>query len=78
MNSKKLGIWSLALSGVSIILLLTMRMLPGILPLVLLVDLAIAVACSVSAARRGSKLWLLASVWSLLYMATLCLSIFAE
>jgi hypothetical protein len=78
MNSKKLGIWSLALSGVSVVLILTMWLLPGILFLVLLIDLAATVVCSVGAARQGSKLWLLASIWPVLHTVTLCFSIFAE
>jgi hypothetical protein len=78
MNSKKLGIWSLALSGVSIVLISTMWLLPGILFLVLLVDLAATVVCSVGAEKRGSKLWLLASIWPVLYTVILTFSIFAE
>jgi hypothetical protein len=78
MNSKKLGIWCLALSGVSVVLILTMWLLPGILFLILLVDLAATVVCSVGAARRGSKLWLLASIWPVLCAVTLCFSVFAE
>jgi hypothetical protein len=78
MNSKALGLWSVALSASSLVLILTMRFLPGLLFIALVSVLIAAVTCSVLAARRGSKLWLLAAIWPVLYIAVLCTSIFAE
>jgi hypothetical protein len=78
MSSRKLGIWSVALSVVSVILILTMWLLPGVLFMALVGVLVANIYCSVLAAKRGSKLWLLASIWPVLYLVVLCLSIFAE
>ena len=78
MSSRKLGLWSVALSIVSVILILTMWLLPGALFMALIGVQVTNISCSVLAAKRGSKLWLLASIWPVLYLITLCLSIFAE
>jgi hypothetical protein len=87
-NSKKSGLCSLALSGVSVILILTQgfavgltkptSMLPGLWFLAILTAVMTSFACSIGAARRGNKLWLLATIWPVLYTVTLFLSIFAE
>jgi hypothetical protein len=77
-NSQKLDLWSVALSVASIVLILTMRLLPGLLFMALVAVLIAAAACSVLAARRGNKLWLLAAIWPVLYIVVLCMSIFAE
>jgi hypothetical protein len=88
MHSKKLGVWSLGLSGISVILILThglivgltkpTNMIPGLWFFTILAALMTSLACSIGAARRGSKLWLLAATWPVLYVGTLCLSILAE
>jgi hypothetical protein len=78
MSSKNLGLWSIALSGVSVVLIWTMWIFPGLMFMVLVTVQIATVICSVRAARRGSKLWLLASIWPALYMVILCISIFAE
>jgi hypothetical protein len=86
-SSKKSGLWSLALSGISVILILTQgfavrltrptSMLPGLWFFAILTALMTSLACSIGAAR-GNKLWLLAAIWPVLYTVALCLSIFAE
>ena len=87
-SSKKAGLCSLALSGISVILILTQgfavaltkptSMLPGLWFLAILTAVMTSFACSIGAARRGNKLWLLAAIWPVLYMVALFLSIFAE
>ena len=87
-SSKKAGLWSLALSGISVILILThgfavgltkpTSMLPGLWFLAILTALMISLVCSIGAARRGSKLWFLAAIWPGVYMLALFLSVFAE
>ena len=75
-KAKKSGLMSLGLSLLSIVLILGMRLMPGAAFLTLIVVLISAIACSIEAALRGSKLWLLASVWPVLYGLGLLLSIF--
>jgi hypothetical protein len=78
MSSKKLGIVSIALSIGAVLLHSAMRFLPGSFLLTIVAAEMAAVACAILAARRGSKLWLLASIWPVLSVAVLFTSIFAE
>jgi hypothetical protein len=78
MSSKKLGIVSVSLSVGAVVLTFAMRFLPGLFLLAVVAAEVAAVACAVLAARRGSKLCLIASALPLLYVAVLLMSILAE
>jgi hypothetical protein len=78
MDSKKLGLLSVTLSIVSVVLLGVMHLFPGLFFMAIVGVQIATVACSILAARRGSQLWLLTSIWPVLYMVVLFISIFAE
>ena len=79
MSSKNLGLLSIAFSVVAMMVWgFGMRVFPAVSSLVFVGLQIAAVSCAIVAAIRGSKLWLLASVWPFLYTAVLVRSILAE
>lgn len=79
MNSRRLGLLSVACSAASVFVLLDLpRVMPGVkFPVLVTIDVAAVVLC-ILAALGGSKLWLLASVWPMLFAGVLVLSMFAD
>jgi hypothetical protein len=79
MSSKNLGLLSLAFSLVAMMVWgFGMRVLPAVSSLVFVGLQIAAISCAIMAALRGSKLWLMASIWPVLYTAVLVKSILAE
>jgi len=79
MTSKNLGLLSIASSLVAMTVWgFGMRVFPGVASLVFIGLQIAAVSCAIVAAFRGSKLWLLASLWPVLCMALLVWSILGE
>jgi hypothetical protein len=63
MSSKSLGLIAMGLSIATIPVLYCVRFLPAFQSAVLVALLVTATVCSILAARRGSKLWLLLTEW---------------
>jgi hypothetical protein len=79
MSSRNLGLWSLACSVVAMMVWgFGMRVFPAVSSLVFVALQIAAISCAIVAALRGNKLWLMASVWPVLYTAVLVKSILAE
>ena len=78
-SSNKLGLSSLALfAGAIFIPFGPMKALPAISFLGLIVFQIAAITCSVAAAYRGSKLWLMLALLQMLFVVITFLSIFSE
>jgi hypothetical protein len=71
-SSKNLGLIAVVLSIATISVLYSMRLLPAFLSTVLVAFLV--TVSSILAARRGSKLWLLLTLWPVAFAAVLALS----
>jgi hypothetical protein len=79
MSGKNLGLLSIAFSVVAIMVWgFGMRLFPGLSSLVFVGLQIAAMSCGIVAALRGSKLWLIASIWPVLYTALLVRSVLAE
>jgi hypothetical protein len=62
-SSKSLGLIAVVLSIATIPVLYSVHLFPAFLSTVLAALLVTATVCSILAARRGSKLWLLMTLW---------------
>jgi hypothetical protein len=79
MSSNKLGLSSLVLFGGAVFIPFgAMRTLPAISSLALIGFQIAAITCSVAAAFRGNKLWLILSVLQVVAVGIIFLSIFSE
>jgi hypothetical protein len=79
MSSRNLGLFSLAFSVAAMTVWgFGMRVFPAVSSLAFVGLQIAAVSCGIVAALRGSKLWLLASIWPILHSAVLVKSILAE
>jgi len=79
MSSRNLGLLSLACSVAAFMVWgFGMRVFPAVSSLVFVGLQIAAISCAILAALRGSKLWLMASAWPVLYTALLVKSILAE
>ena len=78
MSSKSLGLTAVGLSVAAIPVLYGVRFFPASLSLAGAAVLVAAITCSILAAQRGSKLWLLLTVWPIVCGVALMLSIRAE
>ena len=79
MSSKNLGLLSIAFSVCAFMAWgFGMRAFPALFVFVFAGFQIAAILCAIIAAFRGSKLWLIASVWPVLYTVVLVKSIFAE
>jgi hypothetical protein len=79
MSSKNLGLLSIAFSVLAFVVwALVVRVGAALFFLVFSVSQIAAISCAVFAALRGSKLWLIASIWPVLFTAVLVRSIMAE
>jgi len=78
MSSKSLGLLAFGLSAAAVPVLYGLRLLPAFQVLALFAVLVGAVACSILAARRGSKLWLLVGAWPVVCGIALVWSIRVE
>jgi hypothetical protein len=79
MSSKNLGLLSIAFSVVAMMVWgFGMRVFPAVSSLVFVGLQIAAISFAIVAALRGSKLWLMASAWPVLFTALLVKSILAE
>ena len=79
MSSKNLGLLSIAASLVAMTVWgFGMRVFPAVSSFVFIGLQIAAVSFAIVAARRGNRLWLLASVWPVLCTAVLVKSVLAE
>lgn len=79
MSSRNLGLLSVLFSVAALVVVYAgMRLSPAVSSLAFVGLQIAAVSCAIIAALRGSKFWLIASVWPVLYTAVLVRSILVE
>lgn len=78
MCSNRLGLIAVVLSIATVPVLYGWQLFPAFLSMVLVALLVTATVCSILAARRGSKFWLLLTAWPVAFLAILALSSSAD